>query len=103
MDCQVRYFHKALYKANCRFSSILTGLVSFMNETASTLGSINTTTHEKKLLARQSRNFNLRDPVFCAVFEELAAKLRREIADESRSQASTSATAKTSESEAPLT
>lgn len=63
--------------------------MSFMNDTASTLGSINTSTAEKKRYARMSREFNLKDPIFCSVFEELAATLRQEIAEEKRIQAIT--------------
>jgi hypothetical protein len=48
------------------------------------LGSVNTSTQEKRLLAERSREFNLRDPVFCSVFEELATKLREELEEERR-------------------
>ncbi|KAI6242612.1 UBIQUITIN-CONJUGAT-2 domain-containing protein [Aphelenchoides fujianensis] len=91
-------FHPDTWNPSWTVSSILTGLMSFMNETAQTLGSINTTTQEKKLLARRSREYNLRDPVFCAVFEELAAKLRAELEEERRLQGMSEQTA-ASESE----
>jgi ubiquitin-conjugating enzyme E2 J2 len=50
------------------------------------VGSINTSTTEKKRYAQISREYNLKDPVFCSIFEELAAKLREEIAEERRVQ-----------------
>lgn len=57
-----------------------------MNSNDNTLGSINTTTLEKKRYAQLSREYNLKDPVFCSVFDELADKLREEIAEEKRIQ-----------------
>ncbi|KAI6197325.1 UBC core domain-containing protein [Aphelenchoides besseyi] len=84
-------------------STILTGLISFMNENAQTLGSINTSTQEKKMLARRSREFNLKDPVFCSVFEELASKLRVELEEERRIQGLTENFSTTQETEAPKT
>ncbi|KAI6183869.1 UBC core domain-containing protein [Aphelenchoides bicaudatus] len=77
-------FHPDTWNPSWTVSSIITGLISFMNDTASTLGSINTSTQEKRLLAVRSRQYNLKDPVFCSVFDELAAKLREEIEEEQR-------------------
>jgi len=79
-------FHPDTWNPSWTVSSILTGLISFMNETSPTLGSINTSTQEKRLLARRSREFNLADPIFCSVFEELAARLRVELEEERRIQ-----------------
>ncbi|KAI6172394.1 UBC core domain-containing protein [Aphelenchoides besseyi] len=72
-------------------------------ENAQTLGSINTSTQEKKMLARRSREFNLKDPVFCSVFEELANKLRVELEEERRIQGLTENISTTQETEAPKT
>lgn len=41
-------------------STILTGLLSFMNESAPTLGSVTSTETEKKNFAKKSGEFNLR-------------------------------------------
>lgn len=41
-------------------STIITGLLSFMNDTAPTLGSINSSDAEKRILARKSKEFNLK-------------------------------------------
>lgn len=51
-------------------STILTGLYSFMIETAPTLGSVETNTSQKLKMARQSLDFNVRDPAFCKLFPE---------------------------------
>ena len=51
-------------------STILTGLYSFMIETAPTLGSVETSTSQKQRLARQSLDYNVRDPTFCKLFPE---------------------------------
>lgn len=41
-------------------STIITGLLSFMNDSAPTLGSITSSDAEKKVLARRSKAFNLK-------------------------------------------
>jgi hypothetical protein len=51
-------------------STILTGLYSFMIESAPTLGSIETTTSQKQKFARQSLEVNCRDPNFVKLFPE---------------------------------
>lgn len=51
-------------------STILTGLYSFMIETAPTLGSIDSSTREKKQFAAKSLAHNVNDPVFCRLFPE---------------------------------
>eukprot|EP00428_Durinskia_dybowskii_P019591 CAMPEP_0170215286 /NCGR_PEP_ID=MMETSP0116_2-20130129/7278_1 /TAXON_ID=400756 /ORGANISM="Durinskia baltica, Strain CSIRO CS-38" /LENGTH=214 /DNA_ID=CAMNT_0010465859 /DNA_START=124 /DNA_END=766 /DNA_ORIENTATION=+ len=60
-------------------STILTGLYSFMIETAPTLGSIDTTTSQKQKFARQSLEFNVRDPTFCKLFPEYAELYRKRL------------------------
>lgn len=50
----------------------------YRNENSPTLGSLNTTDHEKRIFAHKSRDFNLKDKVFCELFEELASKLRED-------------------------
>jgi ubiquitin-conjugating enzyme E2 J2 len=53
-------------------STILTGLYSFMIETAPTLGSIETTTSQKRQFARDSLEYNCRNPTFRKLFPEYA-------------------------------
>ncbi|KHN83944.1 Adaptin ear-binding coat-associated protein 2 [Toxocara canis] len=62
--------------------TIITGLLSFMNETVPTLGSVTSTDAEKRTLAKKSREFNLKDRVFCDLFEDLANEIRTELAEE---------------------
>lgn len=52
-------------------STIITGLISFMVETAPTLGSIETTNYQKKKFARQSLDFNAKDATFSKLFPDL--------------------------------
>ena len=69
-------------------STILTGLYSFMIESQPTLGSIESTKSQKEKFARQSLDYNVRDPTFCKLFpeyvilhkERLAARLARQAA-----------------------
>ena len=53
-------------------STILTGLYSFMIETAPTMGSIETTTSQKQQYARGSLEYNCRNPTFRKLFPEYA-------------------------------
>eukprot|EP00339_Tiarina_fusa_P016106 CAMPEP_0117019730 /NCGR_PEP_ID=MMETSP0472-20121206/15096_1 /TAXON_ID=693140 ORGANISM="Tiarina fusus, Strain LIS" /NCGR_SAMPLE_ID=MMETSP0472 /ASSEMBLY_ACC=CAM_ASM_000603 /LENGTH=221 /DNA_ID=CAMNT_0004724763 /DNA_START=325 /DNA_END=990 /DNA_ORIENTATION=+ len=63
-------FHPETWNPMWSVSTILTGLYSFMIETAPTLGSIETTTSQKQRFARQSLEFNVSDPTFCKLFPE---------------------------------
>jgi ubiquitin-conjugating enzyme E2 J2 len=52
------------------------------NETSQTLGSIQSTDAEKRALARQSRDYNLKDKVFRELFTDLTAEMQVEQAAE---------------------
>ena len=79
-------FHPESWNPMWSVSTILTGLYSFMVETAPTLGSIETTTEMKRKLAHQSLDFNVRDKLFCKLFPDLVEmqeeqmKMRKEAA-----------------------
>ena len=51
-------------------STILTGLVSFMVEKAPTLGSLETSDAQKRILAAQSLDFNCKDQTFRSLFPD---------------------------------
>lgn len=72
-------FHPETWNPMWSVSTILTGLYSFMIETAPTLGSIDTTTGQKQKFARQSLEFNVRDPTFCKLFPEYAELYRKRL------------------------
>ena len=61
-------------------STILTGLYSFMLETAPTLGSIDTAKSQKQKFARQSLEFNIRDANFVRLFPEYVELHRQRMA-----------------------
>lgn len=63
-------FHPETWNPMWSVSTILTGLYSFMIESAPTLGSVDTSTSQKQRLARQSLEFNVRDSTFCKLFPE---------------------------------
>jgi hypothetical protein len=61
-------------------STILTGMYSFMIETAPTLGSIDTTKSQKQKFARQSLDYNVRDPNFQKLFPSYVELHRERVA-----------------------
>jgi ubiquitin-conjugating enzyme E2 J2 len=77
-------YHPDTWNPSWTVSTIIMGLLSFMNETAPTLGSLTTTETEKRLLARRSRDFNLADKQFCEIFPEMASALKAEVERERR-------------------
>ncbi|XP_057368262.1 ubiquitin-conjugating enzyme E2 J2-like [Daphnia carinata] len=72
-------FHPDSWNPAWSVSTILTGLLSFMLEKSPTLGSIETTDHEKRCLAEQSLKFNLGDKIFNELFPDITAKIQKEI------------------------
>ncbi|EFX81890.1 ubiquitin-conjugating enzyme E2 J2-like [Daphnia pulex] len=72
-------FHPDSWNPAWSVSTILTGLLSFMLEKSPTLGSIETTDHEKRCLAEQSLKFNLGDKIFNELFPDIAIKIQKEI------------------------
>ncbi|CEP02152.1 E2 ubiquitin-conjugating enzyme [Plasmodiophora brassicae] len=61
-------FHPEEWSCLWSVSSILSGLLSFMTDTAPTFGSVNTTTETKRHLAAISLETNLKNPVFVKLF-----------------------------------
>jgi ubiquitin-conjugating enzyme E2 J2 len=65
-------FHSEKWNPAWNVSTILMGFVSFMNDNDfDHLGGLKTTDQEKQKLAKSSRDFNLRNPEFRKVFEDL--------------------------------
>ncbi|KAI1726814.1 galactosyltransferase domain-containing protein [Ditylenchus destructor] len=81
-------FHPDTWNPSWTVSTIIMGLISFMNETSPTLGSLSTSDAEKRLLSRRSRDFNLRDKQFCEIFSDLASTLHEEAEREREANAS---------------
>lgn len=67
-------YHPESWNPMWSVSTIITGLISFMVESAPTLGSIETSVAEKKKLANHSLEFNARDELFRKLFPELVEK-----------------------------
>lgn len=63
-------FHPETWNPMWSVSTILTGLYSFMIETAPTLGSIETSARQKRQYARQSLYYNVQDPTFRKLFPQ---------------------------------
>lgn len=63
-------FHPETWNPLWSVSAVLTGLLSFMLGSEDTVGSIHTTTTEKRTLARASHHFNRSDRIFRELFPE---------------------------------
>ncbi|KAL2749377.1 ubiquitin-conjugating enzyme E2 J2 [Vespula maculifrons] len=72
-------FHPDTWNPAWSVSTILTGLLSFMIEKSPTFGSITTTDYEKRELAMQSLEYNLRDKMFCELFPETVEVIKAEL------------------------
>lgn len=79
-------FHPESWNPMWSVSTILTGLYSFMVETAPTLGSIETTTSQKHKYAQDSLDFNVRDSNFVKLFPDLV-ELQKERLSQRRAAA----------------
>lgn len=95
-------FHPESWNPMWSVSTILTGLYSFMLETAPTLGSLETSSSKKRHLASQSLEYNvLHDPLFCKLFPEYVERYQEEKKARLSEQAALGATAPLS-SEQPV-
>ncbi|XP_015522186.1 ubiquitin-conjugating enzyme E2 J2 [Neodiprion pinetum] len=72
-------FHPDTWNPAWSVSTILTGLLSFMIEKSPTLGSIETPDYEKRLLASQSLEYNLKDSTFCELFPDTVSAIKAEL------------------------
>lgn len=72
-------YHPDTWNPAWTVSTIITGLMSFMNDNQPTLGSLVSSESERKLLARKSRQFNLKDKTFCVLFPEEVEKIKAEM------------------------
>lgn len=72
-------FHPDTWNPAWSVSTILTGLLSFMLEKSPTLGSVETTDEEKRYLAKQSLQFNLKNKVFVELFPDIVQQIQEEL------------------------
>lgn len=72
-------FHPETWNPSWSMASILTGLLSFMLDSAPTSGSLDTTDEQKQKLAKESLRFNLEDKVFCELFPEIVCEVREKL------------------------
>ncbi|KAK4880549.1 hypothetical protein RN001_008695 [Aquatica leii] len=72
-------FHPDTWNPAWSVSTILTGLLSFMNEKSPTMGSIDTTDYDKRALAFNSLEFNLRNRQFCELFPDSVVQIQGEL------------------------
>ena len=70
-------FHPESWNPLWSISTILTGLLSFMADTAHTTGAIETSREDKVRFAGESLAYNLRNPTFRKLFPEWAERAER--------------------------
>ncbi|XP_053672604.1 ubiquitin-conjugating enzyme E2 J2 [Anopheles nili] len=68
-------FHPDTWNPAWSVATILTGLLSFMLEATPTMGSCETTIHEKRRYAQQSLEFNMKNEVFQELFPEICEEI----------------------------
>uniref|UniRef100_A0AC35UBC1 UBIQUITIN_CONJUGAT_2 domain-containing protein n=1 Tax=Rhabditophanes sp. KR3021 TaxID=114890 RepID=A0AC35UBC1_9BILA len=72
-------FHPDTWNPCWHVGTIVTGLISFMNDTSQTLGSIKTSLEEKRNLAKKSLLFNISDKRFCELFPETSRNIKNKL------------------------
>ncbi|CAD6192092.1 unnamed protein product [Caenorhabditis auriculariae] len=72
-------YHPDTWNPAWTVSTIITGLLSFMNDNQPTLGSVSVGDEERRKLALRSKAFNLKNSTFCSLFPEEAEKIRKEL------------------------
>jgi len=77
-------YHPETWNPLWSISSILNGLLSFMLDTAPTLGSVESSDDEKSRLAARSMDYNVKDPVFRELFPRLVSNHKAHVAIRSR-------------------
>lgn len=69
-------YHPDSWNPAWSVSTILTGLLSFMIEKNPTMGSIETSEYEKKVLAKKSYDFNLNNKIFLELFPDTVSEIK---------------------------
>ncbi|KAI1293877.1 Ubiquitin-conjugating enzyme E2 J2 [Halotydeus destructor] len=69
-------YHPDTWNPAWSVSTILTGLLSFMVETKPTMGSIETSDYEKKVFAKQSWEYNMKNSIFVELFPDLVEEVK---------------------------
>ncbi|ODN76908.1 hypothetical protein L202_05484 [Cryptococcus amylolentus CBS 6039] len=74
-------YHPSTWNAAWSVATILTGLLSFMLSNEITAGGVKTTDEEKRILARQSHAYNLKNKKFRDVFPDYATPEMTDLPD----------------------
>lgn len=85
-------FHPDSWQPCWSMGSILNGFLSFMCDSSSTFGSIETSCSQKRKFAYDSLSFNMRDPTFCELFPEITEEIVQKLAERSSRESQTNST-----------
>eukprot|EP00744_Colponema_vietnamica_P005329 GILI01007813.1.p1 GENE.GILI01007813.1~~GILI01007813.1.p1 ORF type:complete len:217 (+),score=47.37 GILI01007813.1:268-918(+) len=72
-------FHPETWNPLWTVGSILQGLLSFMQDTVRTTGSVESSLSEKRRLARSSMAFNMKDALFVSLFPEVVEEYQQQL------------------------
>merc|ERR1711991_656520 len=89
-------YHPESWNPMWSVASILSGLLSFMVEETSTVGSIKASKAERRRLAAASHEFNAKDKIFCALFPQAVGGPMEELGPSSSSTSSSSSSSSSS-------
>ncbi|CAF0819198.1 unnamed protein product [Rotaria sordida] len=74
-------YHPDSWNPSWSISSILNGFLSFMCDTSSTHGSIQTSYAQKCKYAYDSLSYNIQDSIFCELFPDITEEIKRILID----------------------
>lgn len=92
-------FHPDTWNPAWSISTILTGLLSFMLEKTPTLGSIETSDYQKRCLAADSLEINIKNKMFCELFPEYVEEIEQQLKERQEAMLHADNTNSTGESE----
>jgi ubiquitin-conjugating enzyme E2 J2 len=90
-------YHPDTWNPAWSVSTILTGLLSFMLEKNPTMGSIETSEYEKRIFAKQSWDFNLKNATFVELFPDIVEEIKEKQKSQQASDAITSVSGRVTE------
>lgn len=77
-------YHPETWNPAWSVSTILTGLLSFMLEKTYTFGSTRSSNDQKRMMARNSLEYNLKNKMFCELFPHFVHEIQTQLMERSK-------------------